>query len=326
MTFLRWGILSTGGITHTMVNALQTLPDAQVVAVGSRTQAAADRFGDQYNIPHRHASYEALAHDPDVDVIYIATPHVFHAENMKLCLNAGKHVLCEKPFTINAREAAECIALAREKNLLLVEAMWVRWQPEFVQLRRWIADGAIGDVRLLRANLCFRLNPDPQGRIYNPALGGGALLDVGVYPVSFASMILGAPSQIHSVVRLADSTGVDESSVMTFEYANGAMAELACAVNFTAPPEFAVMGTHGYIQIRDHWDARKLILARNEESPVIQETQFSVTDYRFQAMEVHDLLRAGKTESAIMPLDETLSVMRTLDALRASWGLRYPME
>lgn len=323
---IRWGILSTGKIAHTQTKALKLLPDAEVLAVGSRSQSGADAFADAYGIARRYASYQALVDDPDVDVIYVATPHTLHAENTRMALHAGKHVLCEKPFTLNAKEAAGVIALARANKRLLLEAMWVRWLPTFVTIRGWLKEGVIGDVKLVRGNLCFRLNDDPQKRIYNPALGGGALLDVGVYPVSFAAMVLGKPTAMHSTVRLAKSTGVDESAVITFAYASGAVAELSCAVNFPAPQEFAICGTQGYIHLADNWGARRLTLHRSGHEPQTSAAPFAHADYRYQAAEMHACMRAGKLESDVLPLDETLAIMETMDALRAQWGVRYPGE
>jgi predicted dehydrogenase len=325
MTPIRWGFLGTGLIATMFAEALQGVADAQLWAVGSRTQATADDFGTRWGVPKRYASYQAVADDPNVDAIYIATPHTLHAENMQMALAAGKAVLCEKPFTINASEAAACIELARARRLLLVEAMWVRWMPVFAQIRQWIDEGQIGAPQLVRANLCFRLNDDPTKRLQNPALGGGALLDVGVYPLAFASLVLGEPTARHSVMRRT-ATGVDAHSVITLEYASGAIAELSCALDLPAPQEFTVCGRDGYIQLRDHWGARQLILQRNGQAAVQHTQAFGIADYAPMAAAFQASLRAGETENARMPLDETLAIMRTMDGLRADWGLRYPGE
>lgn len=321
----RWGILSTGHIAGQFAQALTALDDAEIIAVGSRSQSSADAFADHHHIPHRHASYEALANDPDVDVIYIATPHVFHADNMKLCLNAGKHVLCEKPFTINAQEAEECIALAREKGLFLMEAMWTRFIPAMAQVREWIAEGAIGAVRLVRAELSMLLDDDPDGRLYNLALGGGALLDVGVYPVSFAAMILGIPDTAHIHMQFAP-TGVDTHDAMTFQYA-AASAILASSIARNAPPEAVISGDDGYIVIHPEFHCpQRISLHRNDGAVTDLTIPFDSNGYGHQAAAVQTCLANDQRESAIMPLDETLAIMRLLDQLRAQAGLQYPKE
>jgi predicted dehydrogenase len=323
---IRWGILSTGWIANKFAQGLSVLPDAELVAVGSRAQATADVFGDEFNVPHRHASYEALAADPDVDVVYIGTPHPFHKENSLLCLQAGKPVLCEKPFTINAGEAEEVIALAREKGLFLMEAMWSRYIPIIVKLRALLAEGAIGEVRALTADLGFRREVDPQSRLFNPELGGGALLDVGIYPISFASMVLGTPSRIASLARLGQ-TGVDELAGIVLGYDEGQMAILHTALQVDTAVEATVMGTKGRIRVHSPWFyGTTLTLSREEHKDKVISLPYEGNGYNFEAAEVNERLHEGKQESDVMPLDETLAIMQTMDAIRAQWGFKYPME
>jgi predicted dehydrogenase len=323
---IRWGILSTGWIAHKFAEGLSVLPDAEIVAVGSRAQETADAFGDEFGVPHRHASYEALAEDPDVDVIYVGTPHPFHKEDSLLCLEAGKAVLCEKPFTINAAEAEEVIALAREKGLFLMEAMWSRYIPIIVRLRELLAEGAIGEVRALTADLGFRREVDPESRLFNLELGGGALLDVGVYPVSFASMVLGAPARITSMVTMGQ-TGVDELAGIVFGYDGGQQAVLHTALQVDTAVEATVMGTEGRIRVHSPWfHGTTLTLSREAGKDKVIDLPYEGNGYNFEAAEVNECLRAGQRESDIMPLDETLAIMQTLDAIRAQWGFKYPME
>src|SRR5215216_7626821 len=196
MTKTRWGILGTGNIASQFARGLVALDDAELVAVGSRTAESAEAFGERFSAPRRHASYAALASDPDVDAIYIATPHPLHHDNTIMGLEAGKAVLCEKPFAINAGQAQAMIATARERGVFLMEAMWTRFLPHMVRLRELLAAGAIGEVRMLQADFGFRTSFNPQSRLFDPALGGGALLDVGVYTISFAQMILGEPDRV----------------------------------------------------------------------------------------------------------------------------------
>ncbi len=212
-----WGILGTGKIAVKFADDLGHVPGAALTAVGSRRGETAEAFGLRFRIPHRHASYEALVNDPDVDVVYVSTPHSLHAENARLALEAGKAVLCEKAFTLNARQAADLIALARQRRLFLMEAMWMRFLPGIVQARQIVAEKTLGDLRLLTADFGLQFAFDPAGRLYAPELGGGALLDLGVYPVSLSSMVFGRPASIVSLATMG-RTGVDDQSGIVFRY------------------------------------------------------------------------------------------------------------
>ncbi|NJN82561.1 MAG: Gfo/Idh/MocA family oxidoreductase [Caldilineaceae bacterium] len=323
---VRWGILGTGSIARKFATGLGALADAELVAVGSRTAESASRFADEFAIPARHASYAALAADPTVDAIYIATPHTLHKENMLLCLNAGKAVLCEKPFTINASEAQEAINLARARGLFLMEAMWTRYLPLMVELRHRLADGQIGEIRMISADFGYRAAFNPERRTFDPALGGGALLDVGVYPISLASMLLGAPSRIVSLAELGE-TGVDEQSAMILGYPGGELAVLHTAVRTQTPHDATIMGTAGSIRIHTPWWVpRSMTISVAGEQPELVEIPFEGNGYNYEAAELHTCLREGKHESAIMPLDETLQIMQTMDTIRGQWGMKYPME
>ena len=227
---IRWGILGTGSIAKQFARGLADTPDAVLQSVGSRTQDSADAFGEAFSVPTRHASYEALANDPEVDAIYVSTPHPFHKDNSILCLQAGKAVLCEKPFTINAAEAKAVVEVARARGVFLMEAMWSRFFPAMQQVKKWLDEKAIGEVRLVNADFGFRAGINPEGRLFNPALGGGALLDVGIYATSFASFVLGPhPTRIESMANIGE-TGVDEQNAVILGYDNGAMALLSLSL------------------------------------------------------------------------------------------------
>lgn len=321
----RWGILGLGSIARSFATGLQSLPDAQLVAVGSRTQEKADKFGAEFNAPNRHASYEALASDPDVDAVYIATPHSAHAEDALLCLDAGKAVLCEKPFTINAAQAERVVGRARETQIFCMEAMWSRFLPLMGRLRETLAQGAIGEARMLHADFGFRAGVNPESRLFNPALGGGGLLDVGVYPISLASMLFGVPDGATGLAHIGE-TGVDEQAGMVLRYGGGRLAVLSTGVTINTPQEAYLLGTNGRIKIHAPWwkpSAMTVSVGGKEEEV---SAPFDGNGYQFEAQEVARCVRAGKTESDLLPLDETLQVMRTMDALRAQWGLKYPME
>jgi predicted dehydrogenase len=323
---IRWGILGTGAIAHKFATGLNDLDNIELLAVGSRTQTSADAFADEFKIERRHASYEALATDPDIDAIYVSTPHPFHKENTLLCLANGKAVLCEKPFAINAKEALEMINFAREKKVFLMEAMWSRFLPHLLKVRELLDKDTLGEVRMLEADFGFRTDVNPDSRLFDPALGGGALLDVGIYPVSLAFMLFGAPTEVKGFARLG-STGVDEEAAMIFSHRKGQLSLLSTAIRLNTPFEATITGTKGYIRIHSPWWApSNFTLHAEGKKPKKIKIDTPLNGYNYEALEVSQCLRDGKLESDLMPLDETLAIMKTLDTLRAQWGLKYPME
>lgn len=323
---IRWGIIGTGRICGEFATGLQVVPEAELVAVGSRTAAAANKFGDKFAIRRRHASYEALANDPEVDVVYVGTPHSLHRANSLLCLQAGKAVLCEKPFAINAAEAARMIELARAKKLFLMEAMWTRFIPAVVRVRQILADGIIGEVHMLTADLGFRANYDPQHRLFNLELGGGALLDIGIYPLSWASMLFGRPDRVTGLAHLGE-TGVDEQMSVSLGYKGGQLANLYASLRTDSPIEAIIMGSRGRIRLHaPMFRPTRLTLSISGQPDEVIELPLTGNGYNYQAVEVMDCLRAGRLESQTMPLDETLAIMQTMDQIRALWGLKYPLE
>lgn len=323
---IRWGILGTGNIARQFAAGLKLLPTASLVAVGSRTAASAATFANQFGVPRRHESYEALVNDPEVDVIYVATPHSYHKENSLLALAAGKAVLCEKPFAINARETREVIDFARRQKLFLMEAMWTRFFPLMVKLRELLCTGVLGEVRLLTADFGFRSEIEEEGRLFDLAYGGGALLDVGVYPVSLASMVFGPPTRIASMAHLG-CTGVDEESSMILGHAKGQMAILCSAIRVNTVQEAILMGSEGRIRIHPpFWRPTSFTITRDGRDDETLTFPLTGNGYQYEAADVMNCLRDQKLESDVMPLEETFSIMKTLDAIRAQWGLRYPME
>jgi len=323
----RWGIVGTGFIAKKFAEALRILPEADLVAVGSRAANTAKRFAKAFNIPHQHDSYEKLANDADVDVVYIATPHPFHKENTVLCLKAGKAVLCEKPFAVNARQAQQMVAVAREEKLFLMEGMWTRFLPIFVKVRDWLAKELIGPIRFLQADFGFRGDWRPQGRLLNPGLAGGALLDVGVYTVALASMVFGQPpARITSMAHLG-STGVDEQAAMLFGYEDGQLAVLSCAVRTQTPQQAVIAGTKGIIRIHSpFWSATTATISMEGKKDKIVKMPFKCNGFEYEAREVMKCIQTGKLESGIMPLDESLLIVKTMDEIRGQWGLKYPIE
>ncbi|MEA4908705.1 MAG: Gfo/Idh/MocA family oxidoreductase [Anaerolineaceae bacterium] len=323
---IRWGILGTGGIAHKFAQGLQWAPGAVLAAVGSRDPSTADAFAREFNVPHAYGSYSELAQSPEVDVIYVSTPHFFHYENSLLCLENGKAVLCEKAFTINAREAQAVIDYARQKGLFVMEAMWTRFLPVAVRLRRMVAEGLLGELHSLAARFTFRADYNPQGRLFNPALGGGALLDVGVYPIAWAAMLFGEPTEIHGIAHLSDQ-GVDERATMLLGYAGGQTASLFASLTTVSPDRSTLMGSQGYLTLHGRLaHPTRITLSLKNKPDEELDVSFEGNGYQFEALHVMECLRQGKLESEIMSLDETLSIMRTMDQLRQQMGVFYPGE
>ena len=322
---VRWGILGPGSIAQQFATGLQSALSAQLVAVGSRSQAKADEFGAGFDVSHRHGSYKALVEDPDVDAVYVATPHPMHAEHALLALDAGKAVLCEKPFTVNAAQAAQLIDVARRRNLFLMEGMWTRFFPLMARLREMLASGVIGEARMLQADFGFRAGINPEGRLFNLSLAGGGLLDVGVYPISLASMLFGRPTGVTGLAHIGE-TGVDEQAGMVFLYDSGRLAVLSTGIRTSTPQEAVILGTDGQIKVHAPWwkPSTMTVTAGGKTEEIAM--PFEGNGFNYEAEEVALCLGAGKTESNILPLDETQQIMRTLDTLRSQWGLKYPME
>lgn len=327
MTSFRWGILGAGSIAHKFATGLNDLPDTELYAVGSRSQAKADAFADVYKIPLRYDSYEALVADPKINAIYVATPHTFHKEHSILAMRHGKAVLCEKPFALNAVEAAEMINFARQHKVFLMEAMWSRFLPHMQRVKELIQEGAIGEVRMLQADFGFRM-PEvmPEHRLFNPHLGGGALLDVGIYPVSLAYFLFGQPSHIKTLANLG-STSVDEEAAIIFQHAKGQLSLLSTAIRLTTPHEALIVGTQGRIKIHASWWApAAFTLECSGQDAQLIKVDTPLNGYNYEALEVAKCVQDGRLESSIMPLDETLQIMETLDTIRKAWGLSYPAE
>jgi predicted dehydrogenase len=319
---IRWGILATGRIAADFTEDLALLPDAEVVAVGSRTPEAAGAFARTHSIPKAHGSWQALAEDPDVDVVYVATPHSAHHSAAKLCLEAGKAVLCEKPFTLDLPTSKDLIDTARTRGLFLMEAMWTRTNPAIRKIMELIGDGAIGKPTHVRADFGVP-GPFPVGhRMRAPELGGGALLDLGVYPITIAHLVLGMPDSIQAWAALHPE-GTDENTGLLLGYGSGAVATLQCGMAGETGQRASITGTDGRIEI-----AR--LFYRPEEFAVVRpgkSEKYSMpvrgNGMGYEAEEVMRCLRAGLTESPLMPHSVTLEVMSIVDTAREQIGVRY---
>ena len=333
---VRWGILATGNIATKFAADLDVVDGAELVAVGSRTLASAKTFvaslrdrqggpsGDQSALMRAHGSYAELLADPDVDVIYVATPHGRHVEDVMACFEAGKSVLCEKALTLNAAQAADLVAEARGRGLFFAEAMWMRCNPNIRRIRQMVRDGSCGNVRQVRADLGF-VGSQEVTRLWDPALGAGALLDVGIYPLTFAYLILGQPVGVSAAGVLSDR-GVDVNAGATLTYANGAVASISWTQTSWSDNRASISGDGGRIELASRMhEPASFDYIRNWESDQISEKVIG-NGYAHEIVEVGECLRAGKTESALLPLDETVAILGLMDRIREQIGVRYDVD
>jgi predicted dehydrogenase len=332
---LRWGVLGTGGIASAFVTDLANLPTHSVVAVGSRTAAGAAAFADRFSVPRRYDSVAGLVGDPEVDAVYVATPHPAHAEGALAAVAAGKHVLVEKAFTVDAAQAHAIADAAREAGVVVLEAMWTRFLPHTLRIRELIAAGAVGDVRTVVADHGQWFAQDPTHRLFDPDLGGGALLDLGIYPVSWASMILGTPSRVTAVSDPA-FTGVDAQTSVVLQYPGGAHAVLTSTLEALTPRRAWISGTEGTIEVDPTFYAlTSFTLTRRDGHVERFETPAEIVGgrgdgggkgLRFEAAELARCVAEGLTESPHLPVAETVAIMETMDEIRRQIGLVYPGE
>lgn len=322
----RWGILATGFIAELFVEDLKRNGHS-VAAVGSRNQGAADAFAARFEIPTAHSSYAALVADPEVDIVYVATPHPYHLDNATLALNAGKHVMIEKPITLNAGQAQALVDLAASKGLLLIEAMWTRFLPHMARVREILAAGTLGDVRTLIVDHTQDLPDDPAHRLNDLQLGGGALLDLGIYPISFSWDLFGKPETI-SAQATFKPTGADAQVATIFGYGDGRIASTLCASDTRGPNTATILGTEARIDIDAVWYQPTSFRVIGSDGSVLESYESNVVGrgMQFQAQEAERALAAGELSSALLTPDESVAIMHTLDEIRSQIGLIYPGE
>jgi predicted dehydrogenase len=324
----RWGFIATGTIATSQARDLALTEGAQALAVASRDEGRARAFADRHGFERAYGSYDALLADPDVDVVYVATPHAQHHAVVTAALRAGKPVLVEKSMTCTAAAARDLVALARAQGLFLMEAMWTRFQPNVVRLRELLAEGAIGDVRTVTADFGFRIDPSDTGaRLWDPAQGGGAMLDAGVYPVSFAQMLLGAPSSLQVTGVLAPN-GVDAEAALLLGFPGGQQALLATTLVSRPPSTARVVGTDGWIDVEGPMFRTPALHVHRGGAQEAEVVSLPATgaNYVHQLRHVQECLAQGLTESPVMPLDDTLAVMEVLDRALEQLGARHADE
>jgi predicted dehydrogenase len=322
-TVIRWGILGTGGIAAAFAGDLPRVGGAQLAAVGSRSSASAAAFAERHGFARAHGSWAELAADPDVDVVYVATPHAFHLPAALACLAGGKAVLCEKPITLDLPSAARLVQEARTLGLFLMEAMWMRCNPAIRKMVALIADGAIGEVTAVHADFGLQGPFDAGHRLRDPALGGGALLDLGVYPINLAHLVLGAPATVTSWAHLTPE-GVDDNTGILLGYDSGAVAALTCGLVGATKNAASITGTRGRIDLPPGFFVPQSFTLHRADTSEVFEFPFAGRGYQFEAEEVQRCLLAGALESPLMPHETTLEVMALMDTVRDEIGVVYP--
>lgn len=327
MKTINWGIIGAGTIAKTFATALSSMENTKLSAVASRDMKRAREFADRFHVEKAYASYEELAKDPGIDVIYIGTPNTEHKANAALCIRNKKAVLCEKPFTLNATESEELISMAREYKVFLMEAMWTKFLPVTDTVKRWITEKRIGEVRHMKISFGFRAEFDLNSRLFNPDLAGGALLDVGIYPITYAIHMMGKlPDQVTSSAVLGRS-GVDEQNVITFKFRDGVLADLSSAISAATGNDAVIIGDKGKIIIPDFWMGSRARMYDADNNLIDSFLQpFAVNGYEYEAEEVNRCIREGRPDSRINPLNDTLAIIKLMDQIRAQWGLVYPKE
>jgi predicted dehydrogenase len=322
----RWGILASGGIAQAFARDLSYFNNHIVAAVGSRSQESADAFAAEFPGCTAYSSYEALVADQSLDAIYVASPHPYHVSNTVLALNAGKPVLCEKPFTINAAEAREMKAAADANGVALMEAMWARFLPHMHKVREILASGILGQIWAVEADHGQRLSDYANPRHWEPSLGGGALLDLGIYPISFAHMVLGVPNKISASATFTDK-GVDASSSVIFDYKDGAQAILTSNMMVSTPCRATICGTLGKIEIdRTFYNPASMRVIMHDGTTTEYPSDYKGHGLREQAAEFERVVRNGEKSSSILTPDESILIMESLDEVRRQIGLIYPSE
>jgi predicted dehydrogenase len=318
----RWGILGTGGIASVFATDLPLAEGAELAAVGSRTLEAATAFADRHGFARAHGSWAELAADPEVDVIYVATPHAFHLEAAMVCVNAGKAVLCEKPMTLDRASSSLLVEAARARGVFLMEAMWMRCNPAIRAITELIDSGAIGTVTAVHADFSLQGPFEPTHRLRDPALGGGALLDLGVYPLNFAHLILGAPTSVQSWASITPE-GVDDNTGILLGYESGAVAALTCGLNGETRKTASITGTTGRIDVPPGFFRPRSFTVTRDGAAEQVEFPFEGSGYQFEAAEVQRCLNAGLPESPLMPHATTLEIMTQMDKIRSQIGVTY---
>lgn len=322
---INWGIIGCGGIANKFAYSAKAVKDVKVIAAASRTEGKAEAFGTKHGIENIYTDYASLLNNNDIDAVYVATTHNYHYENIKEILKAGKHVLCEKPMTVNGAEMRSLTALASEKKLFMMEGMWTRFIPAIVYVRELLDKKIIGDIKQIRATFGFKFPFEPEHRLFNPDLAGGAMLDAGIYPLSFANMVMREkPVEIKALAEIG-TTGVDEQSTYIFRYESGALAMLNSTVNAPVVSRAEIIGTEGRITLPERFHGADEVYLDLVDSDTVKK-RFDYDDkagFQFEIAAASQSIREGKLENEIMPLSDTIQLMETIDEIKNQLGLIY---
>lgn len=322
---IRFGIIGSGNIASQFAKGMETARGCELYAVAARNEDSAIAFANKFGAKKAYGSYEQLVQDDNVDVIYIATPNALHKEHSILAMKHKKNVICEKPLACNAKEAEEMIAVAKEEDVFLMEAMWTRFFPCIQKVKALVAAGTFGEIQMLQGDFGYQGKQLADIR-YNLSLAGGALMDVGIYPVSFASFIYETqPSSIKALAKIGE-TGVDEQNTVIFQYESGALATLSSAMITHTKRDMILMGEKGYLHIPNVWQARSYTLHLHGKEPQVLDLPFEGNGYNYEIEEVVSCLLQGKKESDVMPLKESLAIMKTMDQIRKEIGLVFQAD
>ena len=321
---IKWGILGAGRIAGVFATALQFVENSELYAVGSRSEEKAHEFADRFNIPNRYGSYEQLVSDPEVDVIYIATPHNLHLENALLAMNHGKHVLCEKPLGVNRKEVELLIAKAEEKNLFLMEALWSRFLPRIIKTKELIESGVIGEVKLLTSSFCFKSPHGLEHRHFNVNLCGGSILDIGIYNIFLSLYLFGEPQKISAIAGLSNQGG-DNTSSYTFKYENDMLAVMHSSFMADTPIVAEIHGTNGKLILENKWfNLGNIRMISQDGKEKTYEFEVKCNGYEYEAQEVVNCILGGKTQSDLWNWNNSLQLVKTMDDIRKECGIIYP--
>lgn len=328
----KWGILGPGTIANSFVQGLKVLDHAEVAAVGAYPAEleSGKLFAQKYEIPTCYESYEALIDDKNIDIIYISALNPAHKKYSMMALESGKNVLCEKPLAINAKDAKDIVDCAKTNNRFLMEGMWTKFLPVTVSVREWISTGLIGEVRQFKSDFCFRCDWNPNNRLLSLELGGGALMDVGIYNIAYANMVYNSlPKKITHDAYIGP-TGIDEQSCAILQYKNGELATILQAVRTPSPsPELGdawIIGTEGHIYLPGFWHGKSATVRLNGKDPITYDFPFEASGYNCEAEEVMRCIREGRLQSDIHTHESSLSTLNIMDGIRQDWGIKFPFE
>jgi len=322
----KWGIIGAGWIAGQFAEDLKLLPNAELGAIASRSPERAAEFAGKYNVPRAYGNWEEMAEDENIDIVYVATHHPFHFENTLACLEKGKAVLCEKPFTMNRGELEILVDIARARKVFLMEAIWTRFLPSTMKVIKIMKSGELGNLQSVYADFGFLLEYDPGHRLFDPGKGGGALLDIGIYPVFISLLTAGSPVKIQAQARFAE-TGVDQSCNMIFEHGDGVVSSLNCTLMADSPVEANLLFERGRIRMEPWFlTPGPITVFSPDREPELIDFPEPGHGYQYEASEVMRCMEQGLTESPLLPLDFSLNLMETLDRVREICGIRYVQD